>query len=428
MVIQFIKTVKELLSRNNTTLLGALSCAFEWYDYALFGYLTTTLATLFFPNNDPKTALIFSFAVFASGFIMRPVGAIFFGYIGDHIGRKRALTLSLFAMAIPTVLLGALPTYTQIGGYAPILLIILRLLQGLAVGGNYGGSFILSIENAPNGQKALAGSLATFGTLGGLFFGSAVILILNMILNEQEVLSFGWRIPFALGGLSTFVAFAIRKYVPEDPPKKTTHQAAPIKEIMKNQKLDTLKAIGIILIDGVGIYLALVYMTTYATTFLHLPATSVLFVNTIAMGLLVLFIPFFGYLGDRFGAQKILLKVAYILLIVSLPLYLLLNAIPHILIFLFLQIVFAMLISAAYGTLPYTVVGIFPKSSRYTATGLAFNISVAAFGGTAPLVVTYLIQKTNWMWTPGAVLSIVGFIGYISIKTLHTNYLSKEKE
>ncbi len=428
MIPSFSQSLSTLLRHSKASLLAALSCAFEWYDYALFGYFTTTLSVLFFSEQDPKLALLYSLGVFASGFLMRPVGAIVFGYIGDRIGRRRALTLSLVAMALPTILLGLLPTYKDIGIWATIALIGLRLLQGLAVGGNYGGSFIVTIERAPKNLRSLAGSIATFGTLGGLFLGSAAAFLANTCLDQDQLLSFGWRIPFLLGGMSILVAHWIKKYIPQDENIESTDSTrTPLKIILKDYKLIVTKAIGIILIDGVGIYLALVFMTTFATTFLNMPQSLVFMINTLAMAILVLGIPFFGFLSDtRFAPKQILSVVALGLLFVSLPLYLLLVQFSNVWVFALTQGIFALLIAAAYGTLPITVVSMFPKHIRYSATGLAFNISVACFGGTAPMIVTFLMQKTQMLWMPGLILSIVGIISYACVRTVFVNHLNED--
>ncbi len=421
-----------LIRHSRASLLGALSSAFEWYDYALFGYFTTVIAHLFFPSTDPITALLSSFAVFASGFAMRPLGAIIFGYIGDRVGRRHALVLSLALMALPTVFLGLLPTYEHIGIWATYALVLLRLLQGLAVGGNYGGSFIVTIENAPKGYQALAGSLATFGTLGGLFLGSSAVFLATTYLTESDLYQFGWRIPFLLGGFSGLVAYMIRHFIPDEPSSSAVdvnthhvlqHDHIPIRQIWQHHRNSVLKAIGIILIDGVGIYLALVFMATYATVFLKLPASYVLAISAAAMALLVVCIPFFGYLGDMKGARRILRYVSIGFLILSLPLYLMLIQNPTIGVFAILQIVFAILIAAAYGVLPVTVVGLFPKNIRYTATGLAFNRSVAAFGGTAPLIIPKLIDTTGALWIPGAALMLVGMISFFCLIRCKEDYL-----
>lgn len=410
MVRRMAGAFRQLLGSNtHTTLLGAVSSAFEWYDYALFGYFASIIAGQFFPDIDPMAALLSSFAVFASGFAMRPLGALLFGYIGDRVSRKASLRLSLILMAIPTTLLGCLPTYAYWGIYSTICLVLIRLLQGLAVGGNYSGSFILTIEHAPSHLKTFAGSLAMFGVLGGLFLGSAVAALLAWLMPHDFLVQFGWRIPFLFGFGSAILASLVRRFVPDICEPSDHH---PLRDITKNHLSSLAKAIGIILLDGVGVYILFVFMTTYATTFLHLESSSVLLINTLTMASLVLIIPFAGFLGDQYGAAALLKKVSLGFLFLSLPLFFWLSTWPSLTALFVLQSIFAILVGAAYGTLPMTIVSIFPHFVRYTACGLAFNISVAVFGGTAPFVVTSLIHSTQWLIIPGLILSLVGGISY----------------
>ncbi|MBW8308674.1 MAG: MFS transporter [Candidatus Paracaedibacteraceae bacterium] len=401
-------------------LFGSLATAFEWYDYALFGYFAAIIGQQFYPSHDPITSLLATFAVFASGFAMRPLGAIFYGYIGDRVGRKYALAASLLMMAAPTTLLGVLPTYETIGVFASIGLVIIRLLQGLAVGGNYGGSFIFVIEHAPEGRQGFAGSLASFGTLGGLFLGSGAATLLTHTLSSEDLHSFGWRIPFLLGSLSAVVGYMIRKYVPEQATEASSSSQLPVKEIWQNYRGTVLRAMGIILLDGVGVYILFVFMTTFATLFLRLPEESVLFWNTLSMGSLVISIPFFGWLGDKIGAKKVLWVVSLGFLSLAYPLYSYLIESRTIESLALLQMLFSILMGAAYGTLPVVVSTAFPHYVRYTAAGLSFNISVACFGGTAPFLVTSLIEKMGNLYIPAIMIAGVGLISLICLPGIKT--------
>ena len=393
---------------------GSLATAFEWYDYALFGYFAKIISQQFFPSSDPVSSLLATFAVFASGFAMRPLGAIFYGYIGDRIGRKYALAASLLTMAAPTTLLGLLPTYESIGIWASVGLVLIRLFQGLAVGGNYGGSFIFVIENAPRGRQGFAGSLASFGTLGGLFLGSGAATLLTYLLTPENLMSFGWRIPFLLGSLSAVVGLAIRKYVPEQAVKEQTDQS-PIKQVLTQHRSSLIRSMGIILLDGVGVYVLFVFMTTYATLFLKMPEESVLFWNTVSMASLVLFIPFFGWLGDQVGAKKVLGVVCVGFIVCAWPLYSWLIDSRDVMALATLQMVFSCLMGAAYGTLPILVTKAFPPHIRYTAAGVSFNVCVAVFGGTAPYVVTALIDSTQNLYIPAIAILQVGLLAGLSL-------------
>jgi len=399
---------------------GTLVSAFEWYDYALFGYFAAIIGNQFFPSSDPMTSLLASFGVFASGFVMRPIGSIFFGFIGDRIGRKAALLTSLIMMAMPTMALGMLPTYKAIGIWSSICLVLIRLLQGIAVGGNYGGSFVYTIEHAPFHQRGLAGSLAAFGVLGGLLVGSGVAAMMAALLSSIDLHLYGWRIPFILGGLSGVIGYVIRNKIPDLTYRSTEEgeESNPLPIIIKHHLGDLLKAIGIILLDGVGIYITFVFITTFASVFLKLPEGKVLTVNTIAMFVLVMLIPFFGWLGDKVSQRLILIGTSLGFLILSIPLFGLLISFPSIKMLLILQLIFSILMGAVYGAAPTLVATAFPPSVRYTASSLSFNVSLAVFGGTAPFLVTQLIYQSGWLITPAIGLTIVGAISGISVKTL----------
>lgn len=412
---------KEVESNNTLPLkpliFGSLAAAFEWYDYALFGYFTAIIASQFFPSSDPMNSLLSTFGVFASGFLMRPLGAILFGYIGDRIGRKYALGASLLLMALPTTALGLLPTYQSIGIWAPIGLVIIRLLQGLSVGGNYGGSFIFTIESAPEGRKGFAGSLPSLGTLGGLFLGSGVASLLSALMTEADLINYGWRIPFLLGSLSALMGLAIRFFVKEDleTPKEPIEQT-PFEILWRNHLGSLIRAIGIILLDGIGIYVAFVFMTTFATVFLGMPNYEVQLINTVTMGLLVATIPMFGWLGDRWGAVAILKAVSIGFFGFSIPLFFWLVSTRSLDALWAFQIVFAILMGAVYGAAPITISNLFPREVRYTAAGLSFNVSIAIFGGTAPLVITTLVGQTDSLMIPAFALALVGAVSFLALR------------
>ena len=189
--------------------------ALEWYDFALYGYFATTLGQLFFPKFDPFAALMATFGVFAAGVIMRPVGGIIFGHIGDKIGRKNALLWSIFLMAVPTTLLGLLPTYEQIGWMAPLLLTVIRLAQGLSMGGEFTGSMIFVVEHAEKGKRGVYGSWVIFSVLLGILAGSAIATGICEMLSQDQLLAWGWRVPFLLSVVGGYVGYVMRRTIQE---------------------------------------------------------------------------------------------------------------------------------------------------------------------------------------------------------------------
>ena len=404
-------------------LAGSLATLFEWYDYALYGYFAPIIASQFFPSDDPIASLLPTFAVFATGFAVRPLGAILFGYIGDRVGRKYALSLSVIMMAVPTALIGVLPTYNEIGNLAAVLLVIIRLIQGLAVGGNYGGSFVFAIEHAPKGRKGLAGSSLMVGTIAGILIGSAVATLFTNFLDEAALHLWGWRVPFIIGLTATLTGVYVRKKVPETPKfqevldEQEGSQAPkqlPIKDIWRYHKGRIFTAMCAILPDVVGIYIMFFFMTTYLTTVLGWKMGAALTVNTINLSLMTVLIPFFGWLSDRIGRPIILKTVAAAFVVCSIPVFLMLGMESFWLAF-FAQFIFAIALGAYYGAMPVAIVEYFPVELRYTASALSFNVAAAFFGGTAPWIATWLVKTTKVNSAPAFYLTLVGVVTFAAL-------------
>ena len=296
---------------------------------------------------------------------------------------------------------------------------------------DYGGSFIFTIENAPSNKKGLAGSLASFGTLAGLLLGSGAATLLTALLSETDMARFGWRIPFFLGSLSGLIGLAIRHYVVEEHSQtdKDSLQQAPLQDILQHHMSGIVKAMSIIMLDGVGIYIAFVFMTTFATAFLNMPLDSVMLINTVTMFALVAAIPCFGWLADRLRMRKleqdpsgntlgnpVLTGACYAYIFLSIPLFWWLIGTCSLQALWAFQLVFALAMGAVYGSVPVTIAQSFPRNVRYTASGLSFNISVALFGGTAPLLATALIKQTDILMIPAFMLTIVGIVGLIAVR------------
>jgi MFS family permease len=213
-----------------TSLAGGVGNLLEWYDFAVFGYFAPFISSQFFPADNPVAGLINTFGVFAAGYLMRPVGGVLFGQIGDRLGRARALQLSIFVMAVPTTLIAVLPTYAQVGVLAPVLLVILRLAQGLSVGGEFIGSCCYFIEAAPAGRRGLLGSWSVFGTIGGMLLGSAVATLVHALLSPEQIHAWGWRVPFLGGLLVGVVSRLMRSGVQETPEFVRLQSARRIEE------------------------------------------------------------------------------------------------------------------------------------------------------------------------------------------------------
>ena len=395
---------------------GLIGNVLEWYDFALYGYFAKTLAPLFFPSTEVMLSRLSTFAVFAIGFFMRPLGAIIFGYFGDKYGRKNALACAILLMAIPTTLIGALPTFQQIGLLAPSLLVICRLLQGLAVGGEFTGSIVYIVEHAPQKQRGFYGSLAMSSAFIGLLIGSLSALIVHHYYSD---VAYAWRIPFLLSFLLGFVGLYLRLGMPESPifvayQHKGKANRSPLADILSRFKLSVIKATLLVMLPSCGFYLSFVYLPSYLEHHLHMLLSRALLANTLTMLVIIFFIPLFGLLSDLFGRKPILRigSLAFIFLSPLLFVYLPKDGIYSIY---FSLITFALMVACSYSAIPAILVEMFETKSRFTGMSLPYNIANALFGGTAPLIATALIHTTGSLISPGLYLSAVGFFTFLTV-------------
>ncbi len=409
---------KSLKSIFATTIASCL----EWYEYSLYAYFANIIGLLFFPQHSPSLNMIYAYAVFAVGFVCRPFGSILFGMLGDIKGRRFSLALSLFVMGIATTLFAFMPTYEQVGILAPIGLIILRLVQGIAVGGNYGGAFVFAVEHAPEGRKGLAGSFTAFGVLGGLILGSLVSTIANSVLSTEELYSWGWRLPYLFSITATILAYYIHTHIDETPEFKILEKLnlktkIPVIDIIKHHKGKIVQAVSILLLDAVGVYTLFIFFNTYMTHYLHLSSATALTINTVNMCIMVVFIPIFGYLSDKINPRTIIIGAALGFILLSYPLFYCIQSGDVTTIFLS-QSLFAVIMGACYGSLPSNIPMMFHKNIRYTASSVVFNISTAFFGGSTPLLLTLLINNTDNLMSPAYVLITIGCIALLAVITV----------
>jgi len=414
----------------------------EWYDFYIFGSLATIISHNYFPKGDEIVSLLLTLATFATGFIVRPFGAIFFGRIGDLVGRKYTFLVTLLIMGGATALIGLLPTYESIGIAAPIMLLILRLLQGLALGGEYGGAATYVAEHAPDKQRGFFTSfIQTTATLG-LFVSLGVILATRFSVGEEAFAEWGWRIPFLLSTLLVILSYFIRSKLHESPvfqELKASGKAStsPLRDSFlnpENRKLVILALLGATMGQGVVWYTGQFYALYYMQTVLKVNFVTA---NYITAGALLLGTPFFilfGALSDRIGRKKIMMTGCLIAAISYIPLYkgmayaagynaenpsMPLHE-PNILLlvlYIFIQVFF---VTMVYGPIAAFLVELFPTKIRYTSMSLPYHIGNGVFGGLVPLVGTYLVDKTGDMYAglyyPITLAIITFIIGSIFIK------------
>jgi MHS family proline/betaine transporter-like MFS transporter len=403
---------------------GVCGNILEWYDFAVFGFLAPVMSGLFFPEDDLVAGLIKTYGIFAAGYLMRPLGGIIFGHIGDKFGRKKALQLSIMLMAVPTVLVGCLPTHAQIGVYAALLLILLRLLQGVSVGGELIGSVSFLVESAPAGRKGLQGSWTLCSAIGGILLGSLVVTVLTSALGPETMQTWGWRLPFLSGVVILVLGSWLRSGLAESPEflkelEKKKPSESPLKATLTQMPGRILHLCLALLCFSTSFYMLFVWMPTYLTDIVSPPVEHALLINTLSLVVLIVAIPLAGALSDRTGRKKMLLAANLVLGISVYPLFLLLDS-AGVVTALVIQLFFAVMIGAVQGPVPALLVEMFPTRYRYTGIALCYNLGLAVFGGTSPLVSTWLIRSTGNPASPALYLAVLAGLSLIGLGLLQT--------
>ncbi len=406
-------------AERRTVIAGLAGNVMEWYDFGIYGFFAATIGRQFFPAHDPALSLLASFGVFAVGFIGRPGGALLFGYVGDRYGRKIALVTSVILMAIPTLAMGLMPTYAQIGVAAPILLIILRLFQGLAVGGEFTTSIVLMVEEAQRSRRGIVGSFAPFGAIGGLLLGSVVGGVLTASISAEDAAAWGWRAAFLTGLLIGIVVLVIRRGLPPDNTIVAIEESrqSPIVLAFKTQWLTILQIVGTALVQGTGFYLCFVYLSSWLVQYAQIPPSTALLLNGLALAILVVLLPVGGMIADRIGRKAVLLISSLGTAIFAWPLFLLVSH-GSIAAIIAGQIGMAVLQAGVGGAIPAFMVEALPKRVRCTALSVGQNLAMAIFGGTVPLVAVYLIGATGYNLAPAIYLAISGVVSFLVILTI----------
>jgi MHS family proline/betaine transporter-like MFS transporter len=411
-----------------TVAAGAIGNVLEWYDFGLFGFFAPAIARQMMPAGDRITLLLETFGVFASGFLMRPLGGVLFGYIGDRLGRKRALELSVLLMAVVTTAMGMLPPYSSIGLIAPLLLTIMRLLQGLSVGGEYIGSMSFLSEHAPPRHRAFLGSWSSFSVVLGSLLGSGTAALITGLLPESQLVAWGWRLPFLSGMLIGLVGLWLRLGIEESPSfvhiQKTGNLADnPITEAVRQDLRPIAITFGLAALIAIGFYLPFIWLPTWLSQINPRPLVEdrALLANTIALTVLLVLTPLAALASDRLGRRSMILGTALGYLFLSYPLFRMMSA-GTFGSALLAGIVFSLCNSLFSGCMAATLVELFPTRTRYTGMAIGYNVGMALLGGTAPVVATGLISLTGDILAPAYYLmlaaAVTGIAGLL-IRPLH---------
>jgi len=397
---------------------AAVGTTIEWYDFYVYATAAAIVfPRLFFPEVDPALGTLASFGTYAVAFFMRPLGGIIFGHIGDKIGRKPALTITLLIMGIATVLVGALPTYAAIGIAAPILLIVLRIAQGLAVGGEWGGASLMAVESAPEKFKTFYGGFTQLGNPLGALLSTGAFLIVSAF-GDEALFSWGWRIPFLVSIVLIGVGFWVRYRVEETPVFEEKvggrEQSAPVLFALKNNWYPILLGFFMVAISTGGYYLATTYVQSYATSpEIGFPIATLLGAMTLASFLEAIVTLPLAYLGDKIGSKMLMYLGLGLSFAVMIPLVLTIAGQQVAMVYILVSVI-RITLSATWAPLSALLAQMFRPQARYTSMSLAYGVGAAFWGGLSPVIAAALFAATGSVWAVIAQFGVMCLAAWIA--------------
>ncbi|MFJ3706765.1 glycine betaine/L-proline transporter ProP [Streptomyces sp. NPDC090053] len=409
---------------------ASLGNAMEWFDFGIYSYLAATIGHVFFPSGSSTVQLLSSFATFAVAFLIRPVGGMVFGPMGDKIGRKKVLAMTMIMMAIGTFAIGILPSYAAIGFWSPVLLIFFRLVQGFSTGGEYGGASTFIAEYAPDKRRGYFGSFLEFGTLAGYVGAAGLVTLMTALLGHDGMNSWGWRIPFLVAGPLGLVGLYLRLRLDETPAFQRlegesvhageaadgveTSAKGDLRKIFRDYWPSLILCIALVGAYNITDYMLLSYMPTYLTDELHYGETHGLLILLGVMVCLMLIINQVGKLSDRFGRKPLLMTGMLGFFFLSLPAFLLIRqgSVPAIVAG---MLMLGLSLVCLLGTMSAALPALFPTQVRYGSLSVGYNLSASLFGGTTPLVITALISLTGSKLVPAYYAMMAALVGVVAV-------------
>ncbi|SIO85391.1 MFS transporter [Nocardiopsis sp. JB363] len=404
---------------------AAIGNATEWFDFGVYSYLATTIGLVFYPSQSGGVQLIATFTTFAAAFLVRPLGGMFFGPLGDRVGRKRVLAFTMLLMAVSTFAIGLIPSAETIGVAAPILLLVARMSQGFSTGGEYGGATTFIAEYSPDKRRGFLASWLEFGTISGYVAGASIVTLMTMALGDQAMLEWGWRVPFLLALPLGAIGLYLRVKLEDTPIFEGSTEGfakdsaggrrkGQLRETFVGQWRAMVLCMGLILVFNVNNYMVTAYLPTYLETELGYGASTGLVVTLGGMVFILATVALVGHLSDRVGRRPVLFSGSLLSIVLSLPAFWLMQQ-GNLWAVAFGVVVLAITLVHFSGAGPGALPAFFPTKVRYGALAVSFNVSVALFGGTTPLVSESLIQATGNLYAPAWLLMAAGVVGVLVV-------------
>ena len=398
---------------------GTIGNVLEWYDFAIYGYFAVPIGKTFFPQSSAVSQVLAAFGVFAVGYLMRPLGGALTGTIGDRYGRRAALTFSVTAMAVPTFLVGILPGYETFGIAAPVLLTLLRMIQGLSVGGECTTAFTFMIEQAPRDRHGLVAAIASSGVIAGMLLGSGAGALLAGTLAPEAMQAWGWRLPFLFGLIVGLIGYLLRRRL-DTVDSSLGASRSPLREVLAGHRRLLLRLAGLAAFGAIGFYLIFLYVVSWLQLVDGVAPARALSINTMSMAAMIVVFLAAGWLGDRIGPRPVLLASTALGFVAALPLLWLMHH-PDPEMILLGQMGFVLVIGSTGGVMPALMVAATPPAIRCTAIAIGFNIAYGVMGGLSPLAATWLVYRTDMDLSPALMIMAAAALSFATILTLKDN-------